>query len=115
MREAWDAAESFYFPREYLKRDGDYDTQRELGEAFAEAARQRNLNPQPSFTESDLNQSKSNWLIGVITILAVALLCFTLVESISQSGLKYTMMAVGVLLTVGCVAATIAIEYYWFV
>lgn len=115
MREAWDAAQSFYFPREYLKRDGTYDTQRELGEALAETARQRDLNPQPHFTESDQSQTKSNWLIGVITGLAVALLCFTLVESVSSAALKYVLLAAGVLITVGGMAATFAIEYVWFV
>ena len=81
MREAWDAAESFYFPHEYLKRDGTYDTQRELGEALAEAARETDLNPQPHFTEADQMQAKSNWLVVVLTGLAAALLCFALVES----------------------------------
>lgn len=115
MREAWDVAQSFYFPREYLKRDGAYDTQRELGEALAETARQRDLNPQPHFAESDQSQTKSNWLIGVITGLAVALLCFTLVESVNKAALKYVLIAAGLLITVGGMAATFAIEYVWFV
>lgn len=115
MREAWDAAQSFYFPREYLKRDGTYDTQRELGEALAETARQKDLNPAPHFAESDQSQTKSNWLIGVITGLAVALLFFTLVESVSSAALKYVLIAAGVLITIGGVAATVAIEYVWFV
>lgn len=115
MREAWDAAQSFYFPREYLKRDGSYDTQRELGESLAETARQKDLNPQPHFAESDQSQAKSNWLIVVITVFAVALLCFTLVESVSSTALKYALIAIGVLISVGGVAATAAIEYVWFV
>lgn len=115
MREAWDAAESFYFPREYLKRDGTYDTQRELGEALAETARQKDLNPQPHFSEADQSQTKSNWLIGVITGLAIALLCFTLVESVNRTAFKYALITVGVLITAGGVAATLAIEYIWFV
>jgi hypothetical protein len=115
MREAWDAAESFYFPREYLKRDGSYDTQRELGEALAEAARQRDLNPQPHFAESDQMQAKSNWLVVVITGLAVALLCFTLVESVNRSTLKYALISLGVIMMLAGVAATIAIEYFLFV
>ncbi len=115
MREAWDAAESFYFPREYLKRDGTYDTQRELGEALAETARQKDLNPQPHFSEADQSQTKSNWLIGVITGLAIALLCFTLVESVNRTAFKYALITVGVIITAGGVAATLAIEYIWFV
>lgn len=115
MREAWDAAESFYFPHEYLKRDGAYDTDRELGEALAEAARQRDLNPQPHFEEADKMLAKSNWLIVVITVLAVALLCFTLVESLDRPALKYALVSLGVIITLSSVAAFIAIEYYLFV
>jgi hypothetical protein len=115
MREAWDAAESFYFPHEYLKRDGAYDTARELGEALAEAARQRDLNPQPHFEEADKMQTKSNWLIVVITVLAVALLCFTLVESVNRPALKYALVSLGVIIMLGSVAAFIAIDYFLFV
>lgn len=115
MREAWDAAESFYFPREYLRRDGSYDTQRQLGEAMAETARQQDLNPEPHFTEADQMQAKSNWLIGVITILAAALLCFTLVESINHSALKYSLFAVGILVMLAGVGLTVKIEYFWYV
>jgi hypothetical protein len=114
MREAWDAAESFYFPREYLKRDGSYDTQRELGEALAETARQSDLNPTPHFTEADQMQAKSNWLVGVITGLAAALLCFTLVESVQNSTLKYILVSLGVVIMLVGIGATVAIEYYLF-
>ncbi len=115
MRDAWDAAESFYFPREYLKRDGSYDSQRELGEALAEAARQQDLNPQPHYEEADKMQAKSNWLIVVITVLTVALLCFTLVESVTRPALKYALITLGVIITIGGVAATIAIEYFIYI
>ena len=114
MREAWDAAESFDFPHEYLKRDGSYDTQRELGEALAEAARQGDLNPQPYFIEADQMQAKSNWLVVVITGLAAALLCFALVESANRSTLKYALISLGVVIMLAGVAATVAIEYFLF-
>lgn len=114
MREAWDAAESFDFPHEYLKRDGSYDTQRELGETLAEAARQGDLNPQPHFTEADQMQTKSNWLVVVITGLAAALLCFALVESANRSTFKYALITLGVIIMLAGVAATVAIEYSLF-
>jgi hypothetical protein len=115
MREAWDAAESFYFPHEYLRRDGSYDTQRQLGEAMAEAARQQDLNPEPHFTEADQMQAKSNWLVGVITILAAALLCFTLVEGINRSAVKYGLMAVGIIVMLAGIGLIVAIEYSWYI
>ena len=115
MREAWDAGESFYFPYEYLNRDGSYDTERELGEALAEEARQRDLNPQPHYEEADKMQAKSNWLIVIITVLALSLLCFSLVESLDRPALQYALMSLGVIIMLGSVAATIAVEYYLFV
>ncbi|MEW5960767.1 MAG: hypothetical protein AB1801_23830 [Chloroflexota bacterium] len=115
MREAWDTAESFYFPREYLKRNGSYDTERELGETFAEAARQKDLNPQPYYDEADKMQTRSNRLIMVITGLAVGLLCFTLVESLNSRALKYIFMSLGLIITVAGVIATIAIDHFLFI
>lgn len=114
MREAWDAAESFYFPREYLRRDGSYDTQRQLGEAMAEAARQQDLNPESHFAEADQMQAKSNWLIGIITILALALLCFTIVESVNRRTVQYGLVAAGVIVMLVGVGLTVAIEYFWY-
>lgn len=115
MREAWDAAESFYFPHEYLRRDGSYDSERQLGEAIAEAARHQDLNPAPHFVEADQMQVKSNWLIGVITILAAALLCFTLVESVNRRTIQYALIAAGVLVMLAGVGLTVMIEYVWYV
>lgn len=114
MREAWDAAESFYFPREYLKRDGTYDTQRQLGEAMAEAARERDLNSNPHFSEADTMQIKSNSLIGVITILALSLLSFTIVETADRPAIKYALAAVGIIVMIVGVWLTISIEYFWY-
>lgn len=115
MREDWDAAESFNFSREYLKRDGSYDTQRYLGEAMAEAARERDLNPTPHFTEADTMQAKSNSLIGVITLLAVSLLLFTIVESQDRPVMKYALAAGGVLAMVVGIWLTVSIEYFWYI
>ncbi|MBE7467798.1 MAG: hypothetical protein DPW09_16095 [Anaerolineae bacterium] len=114
MREAWDAAESFYFPREYLKRDGSYDTQRHLGEAMSEAARERDLNPTPHFSEADTMQVKSNNLIGVITILAVSLLFFTIVEGVDRPVIKYALVTLGVLIMIAGIWLTVSIEYFWY-
>lgn len=114
MREAWDAAESFYFPREYLKSDGTYDTQRQLGEAMSEAARERDLNPTPYFNEADMMQVKSNSLIGVITVLALSLLSFTLVESVDRLTIKYALAAVGVIIMIAGVWLTVSIDYFWY-
>jgi hypothetical protein len=103
------------FSREYLKRDGAYDTQRYLGEAMAEAARERDLNPTPHFTEADTMQVKSNSLIGVITMLTVSLLSFTIVESLDRPVIKYALVAVGVLIMIIGIWLTVLIEYFWYI
>jgi hypothetical protein len=45
MTEAWDIAETFDFPRANLNRDGTYNMERDLGEAWADAERTRDLKP----------------------------------------------------------------------
>lgn len=114
MREAWDVAEAFYFPREYLRRDQTYDTQRALGEAWAEAARQTDLNPEPHFAEADRMQAKSNNLVAVVTALAVALVFFTLAETFTGRALQYSMAALGVIVMIGGTIAFIGLEFSLF-
>lgn len=111
MTEAWDSAELYYFPREYLKLDGAYDTQRELGEAFAEAARKIDVNPEPSFKESDTFMTKSNQLVAILTALAVALVLFTMVETVENRVVQYVFLGLGLFMALGGVAATAYIEY----
>lgn len=110
-QEAWNTAEVAVFPRNFLKRNGAYDTERELGEAWADASREIDLDPQTHFQEADQQQTKSNRLLGILTVLAVALIFFTLAEEFERRSLKYTMAALGLVLALGGVAATVAVEY----
>jgi len=72
------------FPNEFLKRDGSYDLPGELGEMWADAAKQKDLSPATHFDPFLKLQKKSNWFLLDLTILAIALVFFSLVESVSQ-------------------------------
>jgi uncharacterized Tic20 family protein len=115
MRAAWNTAETFYFPKRYLNRDGTYNVQRELGEAWADAARKKDLNPEPHFAQSLRMQQKTKWLVVLITVLAVSLLMHTLAEMLAGNRLKLMLMLAGVLLTAGGLVALFLIEYRLFV
>jgi hypothetical protein len=93
------------FPNKFLKRDGSYDLPGELGEMWADAAKQKDLNPATHFALFLKLQKKSNWFLADLTILAIALVFFSLVESVSQRA-KVLLTAFGSLFMLfGTVAA----------
>jgi hypothetical protein len=112
MSEAWDLAteiQGSFFPNRYLKPDGSYDTQRELDEAWADAAQQKDLNPDPHFARADRMRAKSTTLIVLLIALAVALWCYTLAETLDHK-LRYVLAAGGTLILAGSVIALIVVE-----
>jgi hypothetical protein len=99
-----------FFPGRYLERDLSYDKQRDLGEAWAEAAMKKDINPEPHFSLADSARSKTSWLVVVIIILSAALWFYTLAQSIDHP-LKYVMALGGTgFLLIGGIA-TFAIEW----
>lgn len=75
-------ANQFLFDSKFLNRDGTYDLQRQLGEMWADASREKDLNPEPQFQEADKLRERSNWLLAVVAFLAVGLVLLTLVEAV---------------------------------
>ena len=92
MQEAWTLAigASYFFPNRYLNRDGTYDTDRELGEAWADAAQQKDLYPEQHFARADRLRAKSSWLVAVIVLLTVSVWFYTLAEGIDHP-VKYVL------------------------
>jgi hypothetical protein len=82
--EAYDLADANQdlFPNRFLNRDGTYSVARETGEAWADAAREKDLNPDPQYAEADKLRTKANQLLGTITLLGLALVVYTLVETV---------------------------------
>ncbi len=97
------------FPNEYLNRDGTYALERQQGQLFADEAQERDLNPSANFAEADQARVKSEQLLIAFSVLAVALIAFTLIEVVGKYA-KYLMLAVGSLLLVAGIVGTILIE-----
>jgi hypothetical protein len=98
------------FPNKFLNRDGSYNLNRELGEMWADAARENDLNPDPQFAEADQLRTKANMLLVAVTILAIALVFYTLVESFGKR-MQYLMVTLGSLCLVAGTAFAAFIEF----
>jgi len=99
------------FPTKFRNRDGTYDLQRQLGEMWADAARQKDLNPDPQFEEADKLRAKTNWFLADIALLALGLVFYTLVEAVPDK-LKYVLVGLGTVVLIAGTAAAFYIEYW---
>jgi hypothetical protein len=103
-----------FFPTRYLNRDGSYNTQRELGENWAQAEQRLELDPQPHFDEADAERRKGIITISIITILTFSLLFYTLAEGMypARHRLRLSTAILGTFfLTIGIIAA-IAVQVF---
>lgn len=98
------------FQQRFLNRDGTYSVERQMGEMWADAVRQRDLNPEPQFAEADRLSDKSSALLATVGVLALALVCYTLIEAV-DSRLRYVLFAAGTLLALGSTVAAIMLEF----
>lgn len=81
--EAYDLGQSNQelFPNRFLNRDGSYSVQREIGETWADAAKEKDVNPDPHYAKADQLRIKMNLLLGTLSLLALGLVFYTLVEA----------------------------------
>lgn len=98
------------FPNKFLNRDGSYALQREVGEIFADAAKEKDLQPDAQYAEADALRDKTNQLLLAVTILAVALVFYTLVETV-DGRLQYVMVGLGLVCMVAGSVMAIMIEF----
>jgi hypothetical protein len=98
------------FPNKFLNRDGTYALQRQLGELLADAKREKDVNPNPQFAEADKLRSKTNWMLIALTVLALALVFYTLVEAVGDR-LKPLMFGLGSLVALAGGLAALWIEF----
>lgn len=112
--EAYDSATAVqsFFPNRYLNRDGSYNLQRELGESWAEASQEKDLNPEPHFQTADQMRTKSNQLIGILIILGISLVFYTVADTLhlSLKTARYSLITGGTLFMLISVIATIMVE-----
>lgn len=110
--EALDTAASrqfFMLPR-YLRPDG-YDGQREFGEAWAEAARRQDLNPEPHFAQAELWRMKASLLVGALAAESAALLSFTLANALQRRA-RYAATLAGLLPLLAGLAMAVHAEWF---
>lgn len=93
----------------YDKFSNTFDQQAFVDRQLAEAASLKDLNPDPEFSQADDDRGTAAQLIGLIAVLAVALLCFA-VANILEHRLRYAVAALGVLIIAGSIVAAAAIE-----
>lgn len=98
------------FPNKFLDRDGSYNVKREIGEMWSDAAKENDLNPGPQFAEADQLRTKANSLLVAVTILAIALVFYTLVESVGAR-MQYVMVALGSLCMVAGTVFALFVEF----
>jgi hypothetical protein len=111
MNEAWSLAVSanYFFPSRYLNRDGDYDTERELGEEWAEAAMKKDVDPDAHFARADIQRAKMSRLLTIIILFTSAVWFFTLAQGLKHP-IRYVLGVGGVGLALVGVAVTLIEE-----
>jgi hypothetical protein len=110
--EAFDlsTANQYLFPNRYLNRDGTYSVSREMGEAWADAAKEKNLEFEQYYAEADKLREKTNLLLATIALMAVGLVFFTLIET-SGDRLRIPLFALAVIFSLAGTVAAIVIEF----
>lgn len=98
------------FPNRFLARDGNYRVDREMGESWADASREKDLSPDPHYAEADKLRAKTNLLLATLTVVAMSLVFYTLVEAAGER-FHTVMVALGTLFLVGGTIAAIVVEF----
>ena len=78
------ASSRLFFSLRYLNPDGTYNRERQLGELWAQAEQQLDLDPMPHFVAADEYRSIGMRSIGLLLWLTVALCLYELVNYFSQ-------------------------------
>lgn len=78
------AASQRFFSLRYLNRDGTYNTDRQLGEAWSSAQQQMDLDPQPHFADADQQRSIGMEFIWLLLWLTVALCIYEIVNYFNE-------------------------------
>lgn len=99
-----------YFETRYLDLEGNYDQERDLGEAIADASQTKDLDPAPHLIEADRSRTQIANFVSIFIVLAVALVFYTFAEALhpSRRVLRYSMAFFGTIcLLFGAVAAVL--------
>lgn len=98
------------FNRRFMSRDGaTFNVQRQIGEMWADAVKERDLNPDPQYAEADVLRDKTNYLLIALSVLALSLVFFSLVEA-TEGGVKTLLVVLGVITMIIGTGAALYIE-----
>jgi len=99
-----------FFDTRYLDLDGYYDIERDLGEAIADARREKDLNPAPHIASADRSRTQISNMVSIFIVLSVSLLFYTIAEAIhpARRALRYS---AAVIATV-CLAYSVVAAYF---
>lgn len=84
----------YFLVTRYLNQDGTYNANAELGEAYADAARRKSLDPNRFFANANRSQVKASGLTITLVIMAAALWFYTVALGVSRSR-RYIFAAAG--------------------
>jgi hypothetical protein len=98
------------FPTRFMNRDGDYAVQREIGEAMADAARERDMDYQSKSDEADRLRLKTGRLLGLGVMLMGGLLCAA-VATLPTGRWGYGLLGIGTLVLLVASGLAVALEY----
>lgn len=98
------------FETRYLNRDGSYSVQRQMGEMWADASRQKDLDYESSFAEGDKLRGRSLQMMLALTIISIAPIFYALVETVNGK-VKYVMVGIGTLFAIAGAVFAALIEF----
>jgi len=99
--------QSVFFPSRYLRPDGNYDSQREFDETWADAQRGRDMRADLHFSEADALRRKANLLVQMLILLGVSFWFFTLAQIIDHAVKYFFAFGGGFLMLVSSLAVLI--------
>jgi hypothetical protein len=99
----------FFDANFYDKFSDSFDQQAFVNSQLAEAASLKDLNPDPDFGQADANRSAAARLLGLIVLLAAALLMFA-VANVIDSRWRYGLAGLGLVIMAGSVVVALLIE-----
>ena len=100
------------FPNRYLTDGAGYNLDLQLGEMWADAAEERDLDPAPHFEESDNLIRRTMYMLAAGAILSIGLIFYALVESLEMaSSRSRCLLILGSLLSVIGVIVAILTQF----
>ncbi|GEM_PF-671622 len=112
VKSAYDLADASRanFEQRFLNRDGSYNVQRQLGQLWADAMKEKDLNFDVQFVEAEKMRNKTIYLLICVMILSIAPVFYSLVETVGD-GTRRTMLITGSIFAVSGTLLLLLIEF----